>query len=326
MAQEIPAQSPGQMLREARLARGCDLDAAHAETKIPLRLLDALERDEYHQLSESLYAKSFLRSYATWLGLDAGAVLQLYERVAGPPAAGKTAAGGMVWNEDQVTVTRVGVPWLRYIALGVGAVAVVLAVLWFLVLRSTGGGQPAAPSNPAAALDVPPPAADSQQLQDAQPAATEPGASSLVGEADEPSAAGPVGAPAAVEPADLPSAVRGDRNLRFQGGESFALVLRVLLPAAANCSVRRDGQPSAVPVIWRERPAPLPAYNLQHGEVYAVRGGYAAYWGANDHFTLILDSLQGVEVSLNGEPQSTRPWRPGEPVVLDRSRVAADGN
>lgn len=293
MAPGNPAQTPGQLLRAARLERGSDLELAHEGTKIPLRLLEAIERDEYHQLSDGLYIKSFLRNYAAWVGLDPGEILELYEQIVGRPDAPSAAeGGGMVWREDQVEVLRIGTPWLRYVGLGLLGVAVLAAAVWFAFLRPT---------------DDPPAAA----AADVERAAV----------ADEPTAvAAPAGEVA------LPAAVRGDPQLLFQGGERFTLVLRVLLPREANCSVRRDGQTAAAPLIWPEDPLPLPAANLRHGEAYAVRGGFAAYWGANDHLTLILDTLDDTEVTLNGLPQPVERWRPGQPVVLDRASLAADGD
>jgi hypothetical protein len=259
------------------------MEAAHDGTKIPLRLIEAIERDEYHQLSDGLYIKSFLRNYATWLGLDPGEILALYEQIVDRPGSATTVAGGgMVWREDQVEVLRIGTPWLRYAGGGLLGLAVLAAVVWFVFLRPTNDQ---------------PPATVGQEIPHVEPAPT----------------------------TELPAAVRGDPRLQFQGGENFALVLRVLLPREANCSVRRDGQAAAAPLIWPEDPLPLPAANLRHGEAYAVRGGFAAYWGADDHLTLILDSLDGAEVTLNGIPQPIAEWRPGQPVVLDRAALAADG-
>jgi cytoskeletal protein RodZ len=341
MAPDNAAQTPGQLLRRARLERGHDLDAAHEGTKIPLRLLEAIERDEYHQLSDGLYVKSFLRNYATWLGLEPAPVLALYDQIAGrPDAMAAGAAGGMVWTEDKVAVTHIGVPWLRYILLGLGGLALLLFLIWFFAFRSPRSAPtPSTPppveaaeaETPAAALTPPPEPLPTVRAELPTPRTEETAAERLqrldrdslaIYPADTP---GRRPAPAAAS-AELRSAVRGDPGRRFHGGEVFDLVLRVFLPQEANCSVKRDGQAAAAPVIWREEPLALPAYNLRHGEVYAVLGGYAAYWGANDHFTLILDNLQGAEVTLNGVQQPVDRWRPGQPVVLDRAALAAGGD
>ncbi len=132
--------------------------------------------------------------------------------------------------------------------------------------------------------------------------------------------------PAASTPTrELSPPRRGDPELRFTGGEVYPLVLRVLLPEPVNCTVRRDDQPDAVPVIWPDDPGPPPAYNLRHGLAYAVRDGYAIYWGAEDHFTLTLGRIDAAEVTLNGHAQSLADWRPGQTKLLDAARLPRDG-
>lgn len=59
----------GAVLREARLARKADLDEASKATKIHRRILDAMENDDFASLG-AVYAKSFLKLYAEYLGID----------------------------------------------------------------------------------------------------------------------------------------------------------------------------------------------------------------------------------------------------------------
>ena len=63
-------KTPGEMLQEARKASGRNLTDLAVETKIPERLLVAIEMDDFHKLSGPVYVKSFLQSYARCLGLD----------------------------------------------------------------------------------------------------------------------------------------------------------------------------------------------------------------------------------------------------------------
>ncbi len=293
MAEDFPTRTPGEILRGARERREADLAAAHEGTKIPIRMLEALERDEYHKLSGPLYVKSFLRNYAGWLGLDAEEVLRVYEVATGRP---ETTPGGeeMVWTEDTVAVTRVGGGWQRP-ALWIGGAVALVVVLVIVAGLLRGGDDGAAADAVPAALPVAGAAADSVPGAPADTAAGTPAPGS----------------------AALPPAPRGDPGLRFEGGATFPLVLRLVVPEPVNCTVRRDGQAAAVPVIWPDDPTPPPAYNVRHGVAHAVRGGYAVYWGAADNFTLTLDRLEGAEVTLNGTPQPVNRWRPGEPVVLD---------
>lgn len=68
----------GEVLREAREAKGADLARVERETKIRERYLSALERGEYRELPGSVYTKGFLRNYAAYLGLDPEYLIDLY--------------------------------------------------------------------------------------------------------------------------------------------------------------------------------------------------------------------------------------------------------
>jgi len=60
----------GEALRRAREEKGITLREAEEATKIRLKYLDALEREEFTQLPGRVYAIGFLRNYARYLGLD----------------------------------------------------------------------------------------------------------------------------------------------------------------------------------------------------------------------------------------------------------------
>jgi cytoskeleton protein RodZ len=76
--------SIGDKLREARARQGADLADIEAKTKIRTRYLRALENEEFDLLPGHAYARSFLRTYAELLGLDAHTLVQTYrQRVEG---------------------------------------------------------------------------------------------------------------------------------------------------------------------------------------------------------------------------------------------------
>jgi len=68
----------GQMLRDARQSKGVSLAEAEEATKIRRKYLEALEATDYDSLPPSVYSRGFLRSYATYLGLDPEAALDAY--------------------------------------------------------------------------------------------------------------------------------------------------------------------------------------------------------------------------------------------------------
>ncbi|TNE33423.1 MAG: helix-turn-helix domain-containing protein [Alphaproteobacteria bacterium] len=69
-AEELPLEGAGPKLRRAREACGLDLSQVAAETKIPIRHLEVIERGAFGELPARTYAIGFTRTYARMLGLD----------------------------------------------------------------------------------------------------------------------------------------------------------------------------------------------------------------------------------------------------------------
>jgi cytoskeletal protein RodZ len=68
----------GATLREARMRARIDVSEIEAQTKIRARYLRALENEEWDLLPGPTFIKSFLRTYATALGLDGKALVEEY--------------------------------------------------------------------------------------------------------------------------------------------------------------------------------------------------------------------------------------------------------
>ncbi len=60
----------GARLREARERRGVSLRTIADATKISVRALEALERDDISQLPGGIFSRAFVRAYANEVGLD----------------------------------------------------------------------------------------------------------------------------------------------------------------------------------------------------------------------------------------------------------------
>jgi transcriptional regulator with XRE-family HTH domain len=68
--------SIGQILRETRQKKGVSVsDVSHA-TRIKADYIERMESDQFDQLIAPAYARSFLRMYANYLGLDSVALLE----------------------------------------------------------------------------------------------------------------------------------------------------------------------------------------------------------------------------------------------------------
>ncbi|MFA9271443.1 MAG: helix-turn-helix domain-containing protein, partial [Baekduiaceae bacterium] len=61
----------GETLRDARMRARIDISEIEAQTKIRAKYLRAIENEEWDLLPGPTYVKSFLRTYAEALGLDA---------------------------------------------------------------------------------------------------------------------------------------------------------------------------------------------------------------------------------------------------------------
>jgi cytoskeleton protein RodZ len=70
----------GETLKEARIKKAVSLEEIHAKIKIHPRILRLLEEEKFDKLPSPFFTKSFLKSYAEFLGVDAQALLENYEK------------------------------------------------------------------------------------------------------------------------------------------------------------------------------------------------------------------------------------------------------
>ncbi len=68
----------GQKLASARNAKGVTVSEAGQATKILSKFIEAMESDDFGALSAPVYAKSFIKMYAEYLGLDARPLVDEY--------------------------------------------------------------------------------------------------------------------------------------------------------------------------------------------------------------------------------------------------------
>lgn len=320
--------TPGEMLIAAREKANLSLEEVAESTRIAANMLRAIELDEYHKVSGDLYVKSFLRSYAQAVDLEAEELINLYLVYTGATSTdtgGNQPAG---WDEQDVKITKVGLPW-GWIALAV----LVLGGGFFFYSWFSGrdSAEPVAKietnkmsetpvqENPisAAVLDS---AADYSAVQEtlslgwqlekvAEPAA----------ELQVPST------PPDSGKVHLPEAFTGDPQMIFSDGRSWTYIVRLISEKPGDFAVKRDAEPAFEAADFPGSLAeakPLPLANVVAGRAYAVRRGFVVYWGAEDHLSLRMGHVQGVEVSFNGVIQNVARFRDGEEILLDSSRLA----
>jgi cytoskeleton protein RodZ len=92
----------GARLQEIRKEQGRSLESIAAGTRIPPRILAAIERDDFDAVPSGIFLRGYLRAFAGELGLDPSEVLAAYGEDIAPavadepryPAPGETAGEG----------------------------------------------------------------------------------------------------------------------------------------------------------------------------------------------------------------------------------------
>lgn len=81
----------GVSLKRERELRGISLAEISKTTKISVRLLEAIEKDRFDILPEGVFRKSFIKSYAKYLGMNEEQILHEYDLEVQPSAASQAA-------------------------------------------------------------------------------------------------------------------------------------------------------------------------------------------------------------------------------------------
>lgn len=74
-------QRPGEYLRHIRLTQKRDLNDVAKALNIPIKTLEALEKDAYTVLPEAAFIKGYYRAYAKHLGVDASSIIQRFDEI-----------------------------------------------------------------------------------------------------------------------------------------------------------------------------------------------------------------------------------------------------
>ena len=145
----------GETLREARMRRRIDMAEVESATKIRAKYLRALESEEWELLPGPTFVKTFLRTYAEYLELDARLLVEEYKQRFERPAGLDTTP----LNLRRQRRTRRVTP-----RLGPGLV-VVLGIVILLGVSGGGGDE----QEPPAAVETPTPAKEKRQTKKSKP-------------------------------------------------------------------------------------------------------------------------------------------------------------
>jgi len=147
----------GESLREARARRGIELSDVERATKIRVKYLRAMEEERWELLPGAAYARGFLRTYGSFLGLDGEALVEEYGHRHEPVEDR--------YHEDEPLLLKApgpGRPRLRFsgavlAGLTIAALAGVVAVLGLTGGEGRGAGTQEGEASPTVSSTAEPP-------------------------------------------------------------------------------------------------------------------------------------------------------------------------
>jgi cytoskeleton protein RodZ len=125
-ARETPYAGAGAQLRAAREALRLDLTHVAAQTRIPLRHLEAIERGDFAALPSRTYAIGFSRTFAGVVGLDPAQITNTIREELSDGSAQRPAPASAMEPGDPARLPSSGLAWagaLAALVLLVGALA-----------------------------------------------------------------------------------------------------------------------------------------------------------------------------------------------------------
>lgn len=143
---------PGASLRAARTAQGYDLAHIAAETRIPLRHLEAIEADNFESLPSRAYAIGFSRTFAKAVGLDAAEITDAVRAELADGSMRRTVPSSTMEPGDPARLPSTGLAWAA------AAAVLVLAIGIFAFYNSyfAAGTEPGSLLTPAPATSASP--------------------------------------------------------------------------------------------------------------------------------------------------------------------------
>lgn len=132
------ANGVGPTLREARKRREIEISTVEEATRIRPRFLRAIENEEWDVLPGGVYTRGFIRTYATYLGLDGDRLAEDFRREVEATASGREAwvenapAGSGVAARPRRSARRTG--WIAV------ATVILIAIIAIVALPDGGGG------------------------------------------------------------------------------------------------------------------------------------------------------------------------------------------
>jgi cytoskeleton protein RodZ len=312
--------SVGETLRRERQKRNLALDQIARDLKISSRFLKAIEEDHLDQLPAGVFAKSFVRQYATVLGLDAEELVAEVQRTLNPePLPGAPPAESLRESLGKVPELNIGRGeewekvgdrrnwWSSLPAFALVVVVMLVCSGLYAFWQRERHPAAAAARAETAKQAAPPQQAPQPAAQTPQPAPAEQGQAQGQGQAEQNQAQ-----PAAAQPAAQPPAAQQGA---VQPGAAPTAVANANPPAAAPApqtapqteAADRTASAAQGGAVKVEITAAEPVWVMARANgKYVFSGTLEANQtksvDANGTVTLRVGNAGGVNISLNGKP------------------------
>lgn len=265
--------SIGQTLRREREERGLSPEQAAYQSKVPLRLLQALEADDYRELPDPAYLIRLLHEYALLLKLDPKALeAEFRNAIRRPPGTSLVA----VPSEP----TPTPIPW-KHILWTIAAILVVTPLV-FIALSLASKRAAERPGPPQVAERAP---GEHAPVEEAGPAPAEqiPAAGT-----------GSVQSGTAARPGEVPAT-------RQAGTGSPELAQKAPPPSP---SAKTERMPRRLFLTARATETTWMAVRSDDGQERRVllQKGQIAHFASDTRFLVTVGNAGGVELRLNGKP------------------------
>jgi cytoskeleton protein RodZ len=256
----------GENLRREREMRGVRLEEIASFTKISRRFLEAIEQDDFAKLPGGIFARSFIRSYVRYLGLDEERVMAEYQLAAQP---GDDV--DLHWAPASKSVAPRPVARAPLVATLVGII--LFAGGYALYRYSRSAAETPAPPAPSPTVTSSPAASPAQPI-------TSPNANASPASVNPPAGGTAPATTRGVAPSASAVPAAGESPPTQASAQDADLVLQVAATERSWVAVDADGKTAFQRV-------------LNPNEVKTVK--------AHDSFDVTAGNAQGVILTLNGE-------------------------
>lgn len=274
-------EGPGRRLRQAREAEHLTLADVAAQLHLDVRMVSALEEDDYEQMPAPAYVTGYLRNYARLLRLPEDEILEAYDRGEETPS--------LLPNIDLKPAGRGSEGLMRWVTyLVIVALAVLLLLWWFGVDSGRKLPTPEGTTAPAATPNAPP-ATSAPGSAAAPPQPTTPPAASVA--LGQSSVAGNVSsAPKAVPHSPASSAATGSAPGGSSASAEASALLGMAMPQHLTLHYSDDSWTEVYDAAGRRL-----VYRL-------VKAGETLELTGEAPFDVTLGYAPAVTIKYNGQP------------------------